>query len=157
MFKLLLKRIQSVRLIMSTYTLSDIEDAVHCVFRKVIFCYSSDNTLVIEKVNHNIRIVYSSERTSVLPSDPTWMELNLRLDTEEMWISSLHVAVPFQSIGLGRQLVHAAEETARSVNFKNICVFPLQSSRSFWKKLGYRVHYCTHRALSKTLTNTDYS
>ena len=86
---------------MKTYTVTDIEDVVNCVFSKVISCYSSDDTMVIEKVYQNIRIVYSSERTSVIPSDPTGMELNFYLDTEEMWISFLHVAVPFQSIGLG--------------------------------------------------------
>ena len=69
---------------MNTYAISDIEDVVHYVFRKVIFCYSSDETLVIEKVNHNITIGYSSKRTSVLTSDPTGMEINLCLDTEEI-------------------------------------------------------------------------
>lgn len=136
---------------MNTFTLSDIEDVVHCVFRKVISCYSSDDTLVLEKVNQNIRIVYSSERTSVLPSDPTGMELKLCLDTEEMWVSSLHVAVPFQSIGFGRQLVHAAEEFALTIGIKIINVLPIHSSQSFWLKMGYRSHSCTARVLSKTV------
>ena len=153
MLKLLLERIQSVRSKMNTYTLSDIEDVVHCVFRKVISCYSSDDTLVLEKVNQNIRIVYSSERTSVLPSDPTGMELNFFLDTEEMWISSLHVSVPFRSTGLGRQLVHAAEVFARTIGIKIINVLPIYSSQSFWLKMGYKPHRCTARVLHKSVNS----
>ena len=136
---------------MNTDTLSDIEDVVHCVFRKVISCYSSDDTLVLEKVNQNIQIVYSSKRASVLPSDLTGMELHRSLDAKEIWISSLHVAVPFQSIGLGRQLVHAAEEFARTIGIKIINVLPIHSSQSFWLKMGYKPHRCTARVLSKSV------
>jgi len=136
---------------MNTHTLSYIKNVVHHIFRKTIFCYSNDDTLVVEKVNHNIRIVYSSVRTSVLPSDPTGIKLNLCLDKEEIWISSLHVAVPFQSIGLGRQLVHAAEEFARTIGIKIINVLPVHSSQSFWLKMRYQSHRCTARVLSKSV------
>ncbi len=136
---------------MNTYAISDIEAVVQCLFRKIIFCYSSDDTLFIEKVNHNITIVYSSKRTSVHTSDPTGMEINLCLDTEEIWISSLHVAFPFQSIGLGRQLVHVAEEFVRTIGIKIINVLPVHSSLSFWLKMGYRSHRCTARVLSKSV------
>lgn len=141
---------------MKTYTVKDIEDAVQCVFRKVVSCFSGDDTLVIEKVHRNIRIVYSSKRASVLPSDLTGMELNLCLDTEEMWIGSLHIAVPFRAIGLGRQLVHAAEEVARVTEFRTINVLPIYSTRSFWLKMGYRSHRCTAHVLSKSVNPHCY-
>ena len=136
---------------MKTYTLSDIEDVVHCMLRKVVSCYSIDDSLVIEKVNQNILIVYSSKETSSQPSDLTGMELNLCLDTEEMWIGSLRVAVPFRSIGIGRHLVKTAEEVARAIEFGTINVLPIHSTQSFWLKMGYRTHRSTARVLSKSV------
>ncbi len=136
---------------MNAYAASEIENVVHRVFRNVVSCFNSDDTLVIGKVNQNIRIVYSSERTSVLPSDLTGMELHFSLDTKEMWISSLRVAVPFQSIGLGRQLVFAAEEVARVTGVATMNVLPVNASQSFWLKMGYRSHRCTARVLSKSI------
>lgn len=77
------------------------------------------------------------------------MELSLRLDIREMWIASLHVAVPFRSMGLGRQLVQAAEAIARAVGIAVVNVLPLYTSDPFWLKLGYRPHPCTVRVLCK--------
>lgn len=142
---------------MNTFTVSDIEDIAHHVFRKVVSCFSNDDTLVIEKVHQHIRIVYSSKRASSQPPDSTWMEINLCLDTEEMWIGSLHIAVLFRSIGLGRQLVHAAEEFARETEFRTINVLPVYSTRSFWLKMGYRSHRCTARVLSKSVNPHYYA
>ena len=136
---------------MEQYIVSDIEEVVHCMFRNVVSCFSSDDTLFIEKINQNIRIVYSSKRASVLPSDLTGMELHLSLDAKEIWISSLHVAVPFRSTGIGRQLVHAAEEVARVIEFETINVLPVNASQSFWLKMGYRPHRCTAKVLSKSV------
>ena len=134
---------------MDQYIVSDIEEVVHCVFRNLVSCFSSDDTLFIEKINQNIRIVYSSKRASVLPSDLTGMELHLSLDAREIWISSLHVAVPFRSTGIGRQLVHAAEEVTRVIEFETINVLPVNASQSFWLKMGFRSHRCTARVLFK--------
>lgn len=136
---------------MEQYIVSDIEEVVHCVFRNVVSCFSSDDTLFIEKINKNIRIVYSSKRASVLPSDPTGMELRISLDAKEIWISSLHVAVPFRSTGIGRQLVHAAEEVARVIEFETINVLPVNANQSFWLKMGFRSHRCTARVLFKSV------
>ncbi len=136
---------------MKTYNITDVEDAVHGVFKKVVSCYSSDNNLIIKKEHQNILIVYSSKGTSSQPSDLTEIELNLCLDKEEMWIGSLHVAVPFRSIGIGRQLVHAAEEVARVIGFKIINVLPVHLTQSFWLKMGYQPHRCTARVLSKSV------
>ncbi len=136
---------------MNSYTALEIEDIVHCIIRNVVSCFSRDDTLFVEKVNQNIRIVYSSKQASVLPSDLTGMELQLSLKTREMWISSLHVAVPFRLKGFGRQLVHAAEEVARVTEFETINVLPVLSSQSFWLKMGFRSHRCTARVLSKSM------
>lgn len=136
---------------MNSYTALEIEDIVHYVFSNVVSCFSSDDTLFVEKVNNNIRVVYFLKRASVLPSDLTGMELKLSLKTREMWISSLHVAVPFRSKGFGRQLVHAAEEVARVTEFETINVLPILSSQSFWSKMGFRSHRCTARVLSKSM------
>lgn len=86
---------------MNSYTALEIEDIVHCIIMNVVSCFSRDDTLFVEKVNQNIRVVYSSKQASVLPSDLTGMELQLSLKTREMWISSLHVTVPFRSNGFG--------------------------------------------------------
>lgn len=141
---------------MNTFNVSDIEDIVHHVFGKVVSCFSNDDTLVIEKVHQNIRIVYSSKRASSQPPDLTWMELHLCLDTEEMWIGSLRVAVPFRLIGIGRQLVKAAEEVASAIEFGTINVLPIRSSQSFWLKMGYRSHRCTAHVLSKSVNPHCY-
>jgi len=136
---------------MNLYTAFEVEDIMHYVFSNTVSCFSSDDTLFVEKVNQNIRIVYSSKRASVLPSDLTGMELHLSFDTKGMWISSLHVAVPFRSKGFGRQLVHAAEEVARVTEFETINVLPVLSSQSFWLKMGFRSHRYTARVLSKSM------
>ena len=136
---------------MNSYTAFEFEDIMHCIFRNVISCFSRDDPLFVEKVNQNIRIVYSSKRASVLPYDLTGMELQLSLKTREMWISSLHVAVPFRSKGFGRQLVHTAEEVARVTEFETINVLPVLSSQSFWLKMGFRSHRYTARVLSKSM------
>ena len=134
-------------------TVPDMENTVKWIFRKMVPYFNSDDTFICEKVHRNVKIVYYSKLVSVPPSDLTGIELYLCLDTGEIWIGALHVAVSFRSIGLGLQLVHAAEEVARSMDFRNINVFPLQLSRSFWLKMGYRTHCCTNRALSKSLNN----
>ncbi len=77
------------------------------------------------------------------------MELSLRLDIREMWIASLHVAVALRSVGLGRQLVQAAEAIARAAGVTVVNVLPLYSSDPFWVKMGYRPHPCTVRVLCK--------
>ena len=134
-------------------TAHDIENTVKWIFRKMVPYFNSDDTFIYEKVHQNVKIVYYSKLVSVPPSDLTGIELYLCLDTGKIWIGALHVAVSFRSIGLGRQLVRAAEEVARSMDFRNINVFPLQSSRSFWLKMGYQPHYCTSRVLSKSVNN----
>lgn len=118
-------------------------------------CFSDDDTLVLTKAHRSVRIIYSSARASVAPSDLTEMELRLRHGTEEMWIGSLHVAVPFRRMGLGRQLVEAAEEIARAAGVAVINVFPLYSSRSFWLKMGYRSHLATSGVLSKYVNSSQ--
>ena len=130
-------------------TVLDMENAVKCAFRKMFSCFSSDDTIVYEKVHRNVRIVYYSKILSISPSDLTCIELNFCLDTEDMWIGLLHVAKPFRSVGLGSQLVRAAEEVAHLMGLRNINVFPLHHTESFWLKMGYRPHYRTARVLSK--------
>ena len=134
-------------------TAHDIENMATCIFRKKVSFFSNNDTLIYKKVHQNIKIVYYSKLVSDLPSDLTGIELYFCLDTKDMWIGSLHIAASFRSIGIGRQLVRAAEEVAHFINFESINVFPIQSSRSFWLKLGYRPHCSTYRALSKSLDN----
>ena len=137
--------------------ISDIDTKVKSVFRKEIFCFRDDDIAVYNKDQRVVHIKYLSQPLSPSQCNHTDIDLCLCRDTKNVWISSLHVAASFRLIGIGRKLVHAAEEIARSMDFEKMCVYPLQSSRSFWEKLGYRTHYCTHRALSKTLNNPDNS
>ena len=132
-------------------TAHDIENMAICIFRKEVSFFSKNDTLIYEKVHRNVKIVYYSKLLSDIQSDLTGIELYFCLDTGEIWIGALHVAVSFRSIGLGLQLVRAAEEVARSMDFRNINVFPLQSSRSFWLKMGYKPHRCTARVLHKSV------
>ena len=134
-------------------TVSDMENTMKWILRKMVPYFSSDDTFVYEKVHRNVKIVYYSKLLSDIPFDLTGIELYFCLDTKDMWIGFIHVAFPLRSIGIGRQLVCTAEEVARSMDFRNIKVFPLQSSKSFWLKMGYRPHCCTNRALSKYLNN----
>ena len=131
----------------------DIENMAICIFRKEISFFSNNDALIYEKVNRNVKIIYYSKLASALPSDLTSIEFYFSINTKDMWIGFIHVAFPLRSIGIGRQLVSAVEEVARSMDFRNINVFPLQSSRPFWQKLGYRPHCYTYRALSKSLSN----
>lgn len=81
--------------------------------------------------------------------EPTRISFNLRFDTNEMWIGFLHVALPLRSVGLGRQLVRAAEESGRTLGMNAVCVFPLRSAQSYWLQLGYRPHQYTAKVLSR--------
>ena len=134
---------------MNTDIERSIGDIARSVLRRTVSCFSDDDTLVVKEAHPNIRVVYSPARASGGPSDPTMIRLCLRRDTAEMWIGSLHVAVPFRSKGLGRQLVQAAEEFARAAGVAIVNVLPLYSSHPFWAKMGYRSHPCTSRVLSK--------
>ena len=137
-------------------TESDIDNTVKGVFRKMVPCFSSDDTFVYKQLHRNVKIVYYSKLLSDIPSDLTGIELYLCLDTKDMWIGFIHVAFPLRSIGIGRQLLRAVEEVARSIDFVCIKVFPLQSSRSFWLKMKYQPHNCTARVLSKSVNNHCY-
>jgi len=127
----------------------NIGDIVRSVVRRSVSCFSNDDILIVKNEHRYVRIIYAPVRASVPYSDLTAIQLCLRLDTEEMWIGSLQVAVPFRSMGLGRQLVQAAEEIARATGVAIINVLPLYSSHPFWTKMGYRPHPCTSRVLCK--------
>lgn len=137
-------------------TAHDIENMAICIFRKEVSFFSKNDTLIYEKVHRNVKIVYYSKLLSDIPSDLTGIEFYFCLDTGEIWIGSLNVAVSFRSIGIGRQLVHAAEEVARSIDYESINVFPLQLGCSFWLKMGYRPHNSTARVLSKSVKNNGH-
>ncbi len=134
-------------------TVSDMENTMKWVFRKMVPCFSSDDTFIYEKVHQNVKILYYSKLLSDIPSDLTGIELYFCLDTKDMWIGFIHVAFPLRSIGIGRQLVSTAEEAARSIDFVCIKVFHLQPSKSFWLKMGFQPHYCTDRVLSKSVNH----
>ena len=105
--------------------------------------------LVVEQERCQIRMANIAARTSPDARDVTSVELGFQSDRNEMWISSLSVPTPFRSIGLGRQLVQAAENVARQMGVRIINVFPLTSARSFWDKMGYRPHPRTARVVWK--------
>ena len=134
-------------------TTPDIENMAIKIFRKEVSFSSNNDILIYEKVHRNVKIIYYLKLVSVPPSDLSGIELNLCLDTGEIWIGALHVSASFRSNGIGRQLVRAAEEVARSIDFKNINIFPLKPSQSFWLKMGFQPHHCTVRVLSKSLNN----
>ena len=124
-------------------------DAVRRVLRRTLSCFSDEDVLAVWEGRANVRIAYSPLQASGGPGERTTMRLSLRRDTDDLWISSLHVAVPFRSMGLGRQLVQAAEAIARAAGVTLVSVFPLYSSHAFWLKMGYRPMGCTSRVLSR--------
>lgn len=134
---------------MNADTKRDLADIVRSVLRRTVSCFGDDDTLMVERARRSVLITYSPVRASAPPDDLTSMKLRLRRDTHEMWIGSLHVAVPFRSRGLGRELVEAAEEIARATGALIVNALPLYASRPFWLKMGYRRLVCTSRVLSK--------
>ena len=126
-----------------------IGETVPTAFGEAFSYYSQADPLVLEEGQFEIRIFYVSLRTSPDPSNVTRVTLHFRFDTNEMWIGSLSVATPFRLIGLGRQLVEAAETIARAIGIPSVKVYPFTSARSFWEKMGYCPHRCTARVLSK--------
>jgi len=130
-------------------TAQDVEGVVRSAFARTLSCYGSEDSLILDRVSEAVKIAYCSSRASAGPSDQTKMEIGCSFDTGEMWIGSLRVAVPFRSTGLGRELVNAAEEIARSTGMTIVSVLPFDLARPFWLKMGYQPHRCTSRALSK--------
>ena len=66
-----------------------------------------------------------------------------------MWIGNLQVAAAYRRRGLGRALVHVAESIAGAMTMRDINVFPLQGSLSFWSKMGYTPKPTMTRVLCK--------
>jgi len=134
---------------MDSDTAQDVEGVVRAALARTLSCYRSEDSLIVDQVSGAVEIAYSSSRASAGDSDQTGMEIRSFPGSGEMWIGSLRVAVPFRSTGLGRELVKAAEEIARSTGMTIISVMPFDSARGFWLKMGYQPHRSTSRALSK--------
>ena len=136
-----------------TFPAHHIEHVVRNVFRQAVSSYGDDDTLVAEKRLRDASITYTSATASAAPWDQTGIALRLHLDTGEMWIDSIRVAVPFRRRGLGTQLVAAAEAIACAAHVTVIHVFPLLAARSFWTRNAYGHHACTSRVLSKRVSS----
>jgi len=133
-----------------TSTLDRVKAVARAVLKEALSCFDDEDALVVQEELDRVSILYCSVQAST-PGESTYLRLSLPRDAGEMWIRDVRVAAPLRSAGLGRQLVRAAEGSARELEVEVVSVYPVGSSGLFWQKMGYRRHRSTARALSKDM------
>ena len=130
------------------FTVSDIRQIVRTI-RDDFSWFHDQDQLVVERRIHQVRIFCNCERASRGCLDKTFFECWLDFDASGMWIGNLQVAAAYRRRGIGRALVHVAESIAGAMTMRDINVFPLQGSLSFWSKMGYTHKPTMTRVLCK--------
>jgi GNAT superfamily N-acetyltransferase len=131
------------------FTVSDIRQTVRAILCDGFSWFNDQDQLVVERRIHQVRIYCKCARASQGCLDTTFLECVLDFDASGMWIGNLHVAAAYRQQGLGRALVHVAESIAGAMTMRDINVFPLQGSQSFWSKMGYTPKPTMTRVLCK--------
>jgi GNAT superfamily N-acetyltransferase len=72
-----------------------------------------------------------------------------------LWIAHVHVCWSLRGQGLGRELVLAAEATARAIGLPAVRVYPLPHAADFWRLLGYVPDPRTARVLRKRVGSAN--
>ena len=133
------------------FTVSDIRHIVRTI-RDDFSWFDDQDQLVVERRIHQVRIFCNCERASRGCLDKTFFECWLDFDASEMWLGNLQVAAAYRRRGIGRALVRMVESIAGAMTMRDINVFPLQGSLSFWSKMGYTPRPCMARVLFKDVS-----
>jgi GNAT superfamily N-acetyltransferase len=113
--------------------------------------YDDRDRLAVHAEPGELRLVYVSVRATRLSRTATFMQFRVDEQGEQMWITGLQVSETSQRQGLGREMVHAAEDTARRIGASSIKIWPLVSAVGFWESMGYRPDARMSRVLCKEL------
>ncbi len=134
------------------FTVSDIRHTVRKILCAGFSWFNDQDQLVVERRIHQVRIFCNCRRASRGCLDRTILECRLDFNASGMWIGNLQVAAAYRRRGTGRALVQVAERIAGAMTMRDINVFPLQGSLSFWSKMGYTPRPCMARVLFKDVS-----
>jgi histone acetyltransferase (RNA polymerase elongator complex component) len=110
--------------------------------------------LIVEGKFSQVRVLYVSTKTSSL-EQRTLVDCRFHYDSRQMWIGSIHVVACHRHQGVGRQMVKAAEATAKALGMEKVKILPRSSSVDFWLKLGYTPDSRMTRVLCKNPADTE--
>lgn len=113
-----------------------IKTAAKDSLRQSVACYQEADRLDVDEFLRMVCLSYVSGSASNGREDFPGVQLTFHPDKNVMWIRNLRVASRSRSIGLGKQMAHAAEHLARKIGVHAINLFPLTPARTFWQKLG---------------------
>jgi GNAT superfamily N-acetyltransferase len=128
-----------------------LEAAARLAFASHVRLYDEQDQIIVHAEPHELRLVYLSVRASRQASAATFIQCRVDGECEQMWITSLQVSDALQRQGLGREMVEAAEATAKAMGFSSIKIYPLMDAVGFWKSLGYTPDAHISRVLEKGL------
>lgn len=114
-----------------------LEAAARSAFAEHVRLYDDGDQIIVDVELRQLRFVYVNFRASRQSGSDTFIECHVAKSCEQMWISRLQVSDPLRRQGLGREMVEAAEATARAIGVPVIKVYPLIGAAGFWEQLGY--------------------
>jgi GNAT superfamily N-acetyltransferase len=133
----------------SEFSVGNIRQTVRRILCDDFSWCDDQDQLVVEQQIHQVRIFIRCDRAARGCLGKTLLDCSLDFDACEMWIGNLHVAAAYRRRGRGRALVRLAESIAGATMMRDINVFPLQGSLSFWSKMGYTPKPYISRVLVK--------
>jgi GNAT superfamily N-acetyltransferase len=113
--------------------------------------YDTRDQLRVQAEARAVQLAYVSVRAGETSPGATYIQCRMDRDYSQMWITFVQVAGELRRQGLGRDMVRAAEATARAAGLHTIRVFPVMPAIRFWKSLGYTPDDHTSRVLQKRL------
>ena len=134
---------------------NEIRQIVRAILRDALSWFDEDDPLVVEQQIRQVRVSYAPSQASRGSPSATFLECRLDLDSSEMWIGHLQVAVARRWQGLGRELVGVAERIAAALEMREINIFPLSGSVDFWRKMRYIKKPQTPRVFCKHVVERE--
>jgi GNAT superfamily N-acetyltransferase len=111
--------------------------------------YDARDLVVVHDEACRLRLVYRSARASPQRRPAASLQCCVDSPRGPLWIAHVHVCRRLRGQGVGRELVLAAEATARAIGLPAVRVYPLPDAADFWRSLGYVTDPRTARVLQK--------
>lgn len=125
--------------------------AARIAFAEHVRRFDERDQVIVHVEPPQLRLIYVSVRASRQSSSATFIQCKVDDEREQMWITSLQVSDALRRQGLGREMVAAAEATARAIGMSRVSVLPYVSAVAFWDSLGYVPESRMSRVLQKVL------
>lgn len=97
-----------------------LDSTARLAFAKYVRLFDKRDQIIVHAEPHQLRLVYVSVRGSRQSGSATFIQCRVDLKLQQMWINSLQVSDALRRQGLGREMVAAAEATARAIGVASI-------------------------------------